>query len=54
MVNVRGLSCFRAASAIGKIFLLPSLFYRYVKQLRPTEESVNTLCCGYHITARKI
>lgn len=48
--------CYRTmrSSGIGaKITLLPAFFYHYVKQRRPTQESVATLCLGYHVTAEK-
>ncbi len=43
----------RSSGIMAKITLLPAFFYHYVKQRRPTEESVATLCLGYHVTAEK-
>lgn len=42
---------FRNANLIGKILTLPSVIYFFLK--RPTEESINTLCLGYHVVAVK-
>ncbi len=42
----------RANSLFAIIILLPAFVYYFSK--KPTTESVNTLCMGYHIVARKI
>ena len=36
-----------------KLMLLPAFVYYYFKQINPTLESINTLCLGYFITAKK-
>lgn len=41
----------RAPGIFSKIALLPSLVYFYLK--KPTKESIDTICIGYHVTAEK-
>ena len=41
-----------ANSLFAKIILLPAFMYYFSK--KPTTASVNTLCMGYHVVARKI
>ena len=38
-------------SILSKLMLAPAFLYYYLK--RPTEASVNTMCMGYHIVARR-
>lgn len=36
------------------VLLLPAFLFYYFKQKEPTQESINTLCAGYHVVASKL
>lgn len=43
----------RRNGLLSSILLFPSFIYYYLKQRRPTTDSVKTLCFGYHVLAKK-
>ncbi len=43
----------RSGGLFAKILVFPSFVYRYVKQSKPTQKSIATLCLGYHVRAVK-
>ncbi len=45
--------CLRHEGPFAWGMLWPALFYHYLKQRSPSENEINALCFGYHVTAAK-
>ena len=43
----------RKDGIVASFLLLPAFFYFYFKQRSPSIASINTLCMGYHLLAKK-
>lgn len=49
---VEAFRCIRHEGLLAMIFLMPAALYHYIRQRKATQKEINTLCFGYHVTAR--
>jgi SAM-dependent methyltransferase len=45
--------CIQKERLLAILSLWPAFIYHFLRQLKPREKEINTLCFGYHVTAEK-